>query len=65
VRRWSQLIFRIAACGGDVGVVDEETRPTHAGQSIRCNLNSEVVEDDERAGEPVDPDPIVPMVGAN
>jgi hypothetical protein len=24
-----------------------------------------VVEDDERAGEPVDPDPVVPTVGAN
>jgi hypothetical protein len=30
---------------------------------IRCDLL--VVEDDEGAGEPVNPDPVVPTVGAN
>jgi hypothetical protein len=28
-------------------------------------MQSEVVEDDERADEPIDPDPVVPTVGAN
>jgi hypothetical protein len=31
--------------------------------SAICDLN--VVDDDEGAGEPIDPDPIVPTVGAN
>jgi hypothetical protein len=31
----------------------------------RCNLTGGVLEDDEGAGELVDPDPVVPMVGVN
>jgi hypothetical protein len=31
--------------------------------STICDLD--VVDDDEGAGEPVDPDPVVPTVGAN
>jgi hypothetical protein len=30
---------------------------------IRWDLH--VVDDDEGVGEPIDPDPVVPMVGAN
>jgi hypothetical protein len=33
------------------------------GESARCDLD--VVEGDEGADESVDPDPVVPMVGAN
>jgi hypothetical protein len=34
-----------------------------ADEMIRWDLH--VVDDDEGAGEPVDPDPVVPMVGTN
>jgi hypothetical protein len=30
-----------------------------------CRLDLDVVEGEEGAGEPVDPDPVVPTVGAN
>jgi hypothetical protein len=34
-----------------------------AGESVRCDLD--IVEGDEGADEPVDPDPVVPTDGAN
>jgi hypothetical protein len=45
-------------------VVDEETHP-NAGGPTRCKLASDVVKDNEGAGELVDPDPVVPTVNAN
>jgi hypothetical protein len=43
-------------------VVDEVHR-VEEDELTRCDLV--VVEDDEGAGEPVDPDPVVPTVGTN
>jgi hypothetical protein len=44
-----------------VVVVDDEV--DHADERIKWDLHD--LEGDERAGEPVDPDPVVLMVGAN
>jgi hypothetical protein len=42
---------------------DDELDAAEADEVARCNLH--VCEDDKGAGESVDPNPVVPTVGAN
>jgi hypothetical protein len=46
----------------DLAIIDGEENLLDADAMTRCDL---AYEDDERAGEPVYPDPVVPTIGTN